>query len=149
MDGSQRKKETHTEMPVLRFADVIELHSQLDRNPANFQTWWWTQQDASAFVCVCMCPINIRPCWGDLRYEFLQLDGSISETRETRHWEPERWPPDMKSWKPTQSDSRSASATSEPVITDVINKSQQAHLKLVLPPQKQLCSVFLITTMQN
>lgn len=39
-------------MPVLRFADVIELHSQLDRNPANFQTWWWTQHRCK---CICMC----------------------------------------------------------------------------------------------
>lgn len=31
-------KKQHTEMRLLRFADVCELHSQLDRNPVNPQT---------------------------------------------------------------------------------------------------------------
>lgn len=41
-------------LPSLRFADVSELHSQLDRNPVNPQPWWWTQHRCEC-ICVCMC----------------------------------------------------------------------------------------------
>lgn len=92
-------------------------------------------------MCTCMCVYHGPSTWppplsvaAGRTWEgsFCSLTAlSVKPERSgTESWRAGEMVADRKCWKATQSDSRSASATSRPVIIDAINTPQQAHVKL-------------------